>query len=157
MFLYYDNVMNKEEGYLNLENPFCIINIYLDFILPGTYLIIIQLSFIFKSVVEKTSLSRIFKSTLMTTTPIFHVSLISLISGNEKNSSKSNFSFDIMRFRYSLNVVVIRWNEMRITVFPLDKNMFSVCNNPKTSIHQIKWRNIGIVVLIFIIVQESYW
>ena len=84
MFLYYDNVMNKEEEYLNLENPFCIINIYLDFILPGTYLIIIQLSFIFKSVVEKTPLSRIFKSTLMTTTPIFHVSLISLISGNEK-------------------------------------------------------------------------
>ena len=126
MFLYYDNVMNKEEGYLNLENPSCIINIYLDFILPGTYLIIIQLSFIFKSVVEKTSLSRIFKSTLMTTTPIFHVSLISLISGNEKKSSKSNSSFEIMRFRHTSNVVVIRWNEIRISVFPLDKK-YVIC------------------------------
>ena len=62
-----------------------------------------------------------------------------------------------MRFRYTLYLEVIRGDKIRITVLPLDKNMFSVYNNAKTSIKQIKSRNVVIVVLIFIVVRASDW
>ena len=127
------------------------------FVWQGTYLKTIQSGFIFKSEVEKNPSSLMLKSTLVTTTTIFHVSLISSISGNEKNSSNSNFIFEIMRFRYTIYVELIRGDRIRITVLPIDKNMFSVYKNEKTSIKQTKSINIVIVVLIFIIVQESDW